>query len=932
MPDDAYPRLKNLFEQLLDMQPEERPAFIVGLGDEELGRKLEALLDSHTDSGDDKTRSIITPLFQFDRAFSTNAPAFAPDELLLDRFRVVRFIGRGGMGEVYEAEDLQLGRVALKTIRADLSGQAHMMARFRQEVQLARKVTSVNVCRIHEFFELPTGGQHGAAAFLTMEFLEGITLSDRVRRQGPLPLDEAGIVLQQLCAGVQAVHEAGVIHRDIKSSNVMLAKRMDATQAVVMDLGLARESSDGPDARTELTMPGAVMGTMQYAAPEQLAAGTVTPATDIYALGVVLYEIVTGKLPFHANTLAGAALERMKRPPAPSSLRGGVPKFWDEVVCRCLDHEPEKRYQSARELSDALKGRPPKRAGRLYGYAAAALIVVAAAAGVARLPLMNRGGETALKTVTKRVAVLPFTNIGDDPANRIASDGLLEALTSRISEMDVSGEKLSVVPASEVRQRKVTGPLEAIRQLGANLVVTGSLQRDGKNIRLTLNLVDPRNSRQLGSATVSEKEADYSSLEDSAAAKLAALLGVDQRAAGLTQHPRTGSTAYEHYLEAMGYVHQWDQPGNLEKAIALFQLVVQDDPEFHLGLAGLAHAYQLRYALDHDHRWVDLAMQAANLALQADPKLEPVYVTLGRLHNSAGQYDLSREEFQRALDLAPRDPEAIQGMAQTFQRLGRNNEAEAMFRRATELRPDSWEGYFRLGNFYYAQSQYREAESQYRRALEIEPDNAPVFINLGTTLTNENRFGEAQTVLEKAVALNPTYSAYNNLASVYYLEGRYEDAAAIYEKSLRLSDTDYMVWGNLAAAYAASPTLASKAKIAFGKAALLAEEKTRETPDATVESQLGTYYAHLHIPDKARLRLSSALAISPDDPSVLLGVSEGYAVLRDRPDARLYLQKAVTEGASIEYAKRIPALRGIANELSMEGTGSGSPKTSIHSP
>ena len=217
-----------------------------------------------------------------------------------------------------------------------------------------------------------------------------------------------------------------------------------------------------------------------------------------------------------------------------------------------------------------------------------------------------------------------------------------------------------------------------------------------------------------------------------------------------------------------------------------------------------------------------------------------------------------------------------------------------------------------MGNFYYTLSRYPEAEVQYRRVLELAPDNAPAYTNLGTVLTNENRYAEARTVLEKAVALNPTYAAYNNLASVYYMEGRYPDSAAIYEKALRLNSSDYMVWGNLGAAYVMAPALAHQAKTTFEKAASLAEQKAREAPDATVQSELGCYYARLRMSDKARTRLESAVALAPEDRTVVLTVAEGYALLGDRAAAKAQLRKALALGSSLEYAMRIPALKEIA--------------------
>jgi len=903
-----WERLKPLFDEAINLSAAGRAEFLAKLcaEDAEIAARLDSLLEN-----EGTTVTVSEPMVRLNDFRLSEKRFFNDGEMVIGRFRIVHFLGRGGMGEVYQAEDMQLGEVALKTLRPGVALDQDSILRFRQEVQLARRVTSTNVCRIHDLFQVPGNRDRLPCSFLTMELLPGVTLADHIERDGPLPFVQAESVALELCAALKAIHDAGVIHRDFKSRNIMLVPRNGEPHAVVMDMGLARESKPSGTDDSGITRTGAVMGTPEYMAPEQFQGHAVTPAADIYALGIVLYELVTGIRPFQAATPLAAAVRRAKRPATASSVRAGVPKRWDEVISRCIEYDADLRYQSANEVGEALRRQGPHRVRRRVGYAAAAVLLAATIAGIARSPIgvyLTTGSGRLAQAGPKHLAVLPFANIGSDPANRVTSDGLLEILTSRLSDLDSSGKTLWVVPAGEVRQRKVTEPDDAVKQLGVNLVVTGSVQREEKGVRLTVNLVDPRKMRQIGSAVISERDGDYSNLEDGAVVKLAELLRVNAQAASVAEHPRTSPAAYEQYLEAMGYLHRWDQQGNLEKAIALFERAAQDDLTFHLGLAGLSEAYRLRYTLDHNQKWVDLALQAANRALEADSRLEPVYVTLGKVHNNTGQYELAMEEFERALNLAPRDADALQGMAQTYQRLGRDKEAESMFRRAIALSPDSWDEYFRLGNFYYTLSRFPEAESQYRRVLELTPDNASAYTNLGTTLTNENRYSEARIVLEKAVAQNPSYSAYN-LASVYFLEGRYTDAAAIYERSLRLNNADYQVWGNLGAACAAVPTLASQSRAAFEKAALLAERKARDAPDAAVQSELGTYYARLEMHDKARVRLESALALAPEDPTVVLTVAEGYALLDDRSAAKLYLRRALSLGTSSEYAKRIPALK-----------------------
>jgi len=899
MTSERWRQVERLYHEALKCESRERAA-LLALAHPELRREVERLLDQ---SEETPTRTL--------GAVGLH-PAAGQQ---IGNYLLQEQLGAGGMGIVFRAEDLKLRRrVALKFLPPHLTSDPVQRAQLLREARAASKLDHVNIGTIHSIEEAEDG-----QIFIVMACYEGETLKSRIGR-GPITGAEVEDAVAQIAEGLREAHSNGVVHRDIKPSNLILTR-----QGVVkiIDFGLARLLE--PETQTR---SGKVTGTAAYMSPEQAQGKPADQRSDLWALGVVLYEMLSGRLPFHGDSIPGLLYAIVHQPPEPASQLSGL---WSSIVDRALAKDPARRYQNAAEFLGAIEGRkgftvaetetmaqPAQAAARhpfKRKWAATAAAGLLAAAGIGLY--FTRGSGPLMEAGPKHLAVLPFVNIGDDPANRVTTDGLLETLTSRLSDLDPSGKTLWVVPAGEVRQRKVTEPRDAVKQLGVNFVVTGSVQREKKGVRLTVNLVDPRNLRQIGSAVISESEGNYPALEEGAVLKLAELLRVDAQASS-AQHIRSDPAAYEQYLEAMGYLHRWDQQGNLEKAIALFEKVGRDDPKFHLGLAGLSEAYRLRYSLDHNQKWVDLALQAANRALEADSKLEPVYVTLGRVHNSTGQYEVAMEEFERALGLAPGDADAIQGMAQTYQKLGRNQEAESMFRRGTALRPDSWEGYLRLGNFYYTLRRFPEAEKQYRRVLELAPDNAPAYINLGTVLTNENRYSEARTVLEKAVALNPTYSAYNNLASVYYLEGRYADSAAIYEKALRLNNTDYLVWGNLGAAYAAAPALASQSRAAFEKAAALAEQKAREAPDAAVEAELGSYYARLKMPDKARVRLESALALAPEDPTVVLTVAEGYAILGDRAAAQAQLRKALALGSSLAYAKRLPALQEIAQEQSVQ--------------
>ena len=382
MTPERWQRLKPLFAEAVLLDAGRREAFVEeACGDDpQLGQELRDLLAAEQEAtgplGVDTdisgaVRAVLSP--------------FRPGELILNRFRIVRLVDTGGMGEVYEADDLLLGKVALKTVRPDLASSPDALRRLRQEVQLARKVSRPQVCRIHEFFSLPDDGRHGAAAFISMEFLEGTTLSRRLR-SGPLPPREALRVALEIGEGLRLIHAQGIIHRDLKASNIMLC----GDRTVLLDFGLAHALAGGHSAAegsgaavsNSFEGGGGISGTPAYMAPEQFGGEPISPATDIYAFGVVLYEMVTGVQPYSARTPYGAAVGRAKHPSPPSALQHAVPRHWDRVIDRCLQFEPSERYQSAEDVCGALAASPYRLSSlwndrRRLVHGAAALLLCA---------------------------------------------------------------------------------------------------------------------------------------------------------------------------------------------------------------------------------------------------------------------------------------------------------------------------------------------------------------------------------------------------------------------------------------------------------------------------------------------------------------------------------------------------------------------------
>ena len=394
-----WQRIKSLFAGALSRTPQEREAF--------LEEKCEGNLNLQAE-----VRNLISDVARADEWLEVSAPpastpSFAPGDIAAGRFLIVRLLGRGGMGEVYEAEDRLLGEnIAIKTVLPEIASQPASLIRFHKEIQLARRISHPNVCRIFDL-ETHEGDAAQPVIFLTMELLSGETLAARIERGGPPPMEEALALGRQMAEGLEAAHRCGVVHRDFKSGNVMLVPGREGTpRAVITDFGLARE--DGPHAATRsLTGKGNLLGTLDYMAPEQLEKGEADFRSDIYSLGLVLFEMVTGKLPFQEHGPVGALVGRLQGPaPSPRSERPELSRTWEAVVGRCLERDPARRFGSAAEVARALAPADPRtdpafrlRRVRRRGLAALAGLVLIIAAGVWLLRTASRSARHVWKPV-----------------------------------------------------------------------------------------------------------------------------------------------------------------------------------------------------------------------------------------------------------------------------------------------------------------------------------------------------------------------------------------------------------------------------------------------------------------------------------------------------------------------------------------------------
>ncbi|MBK5292942.1 MAG: protein kinase [Acidobacteriia bacterium] len=844
----------------------------------------------------------------------------------ISSYQILERLGAGGMGVVYKATDSKLLRtVALKFLLSDL-GASSERRRFVQEAQAASALDHPNIGVIHGIEETEDG-----RIFIVMAYYEGETLAQLLKRRHLAPWQAVQFARQTALALTEA-HSKGIVHRDVKPGNIMIT-RHDVVK--LLDFGLAKF----PGAET-LTRTGALVGTAAYMSPEQALGRPADHRSDIWSLGIVLYEALAGRRPFQRDSLPSTLLAVTQAALPPLEVT------WPElqtVVYRCLAKDPEQRYQHAKDflidldrtepsnestltmpLSAAKAGRQaleaasPEAAGlrstrRPHQHAPGRLMAVWIALAIllaAGVALMVWRERDSIVPREKHLVVLPFKNIGGDPANAAIGDGLRETLTSRLSGLEGLEASLWVAPASEVGRRGIKDAASAQRVFGANLVVTGSVQRDANGVRLTLNLVDTRTLKQLGSAVIEDRLGDFSALQDKAVNRLAGLLKVEVKpeTPGTATGESAAPTAFESYLKGLGYLQRYDKPGNLDTSIQLFNDAVKTDPRFALGYAKLAEAGRLKSRLGPDPRLLERALADGQRAAEINDQLAPVHVALGGIHGDAGRYDLATQEFQRALELDPRNAEAHRNLANAFESMGRAAAAESSLKKAIALRPDYWEGYNSLGTFYVRRARHPEAVAQFRRVLELTPDNANAWLNLGVALRNTRDAAGARRAYERSIAIAPSYAAYSNLAVVSYGEGNYVKAAEIYEKALKLNDRDWRTWHGLAQAYLAAG-LGAKARPVLERSATLAEGSLTGSPNnAVTHAYLASEYGHLGLRDKALRRIETALTLAPDDQRVLSLAGGVYEKLGDRRAALKWLKAALAHGASLESIQRDPDL------------------------